>query len=401
MIEFTAAQQLVLKEISILGHESVHIMDCLGRVLAEDVRAFADLPAADNSAMDGFAVRADDLSKASSETPVRLKVVGEIRAGYPLDTEVKPGQAIRIMTGGLIPKGANAVIRDEDTELVGDVVLCTAPVAERSHIRFAGENAKTGQIMIRAGEQLAPPEIGLLAALGQPQVSVYRKATVAILSTGDELVELGEPLSKGKVICSNSYSLAAQVLQCGATPLRLGIARDKAQDIVTLLSKAADADVIVSSGGVSVGKHDLVRRVLEKARLEIGFWKVAMKPGKPLLFGKLGTKPVFGLPGNPGAATIAFEQFVRPALLKMMGHQKIFRPLVEARLHGSTANFTDMVHFLRCKLHNESGRSIAELLPKQGPAILRTEIGTDGLVVLPPHSGVVGRGEAVMVQILS
>jgi len=199
----------------------------------------------------------------------------------------------------------------------------------------------------------------------------------------------------------SGYALAAHVLECGGIPLRLPIARDEAQSLTNRLEQCRNADVIITSGGVSVGKYDLVKRTLEKFGLEVRFWKVAIKPGKPVLFGKLGATAVFGLPGNPGAAMITFEQFVRPALLKMMGHRKIFRPRIEAEIDREIQNVSDKVQFLRCKLRDESGHRIAEVLTNQSPGVVRSGTSSDGLIVLPPHFGSAGPGEIVPVQVLS
>jgi molybdopterin molybdotransferase len=401
MMDFMTAQEMVLKDISLIDEEWVPILDSLGRILARDICALEDLPGCDNSAMDGYAVRAADLVGTSSASPVALKIVEEVRAGHPGSRELESGQAIRIMTGGVVPLGADAVIKEEDTERNGDYVLCKISIDPGSHIRRRGESARAGQAMLIERERIGPAEIGLLAALGHARVSVYRKAAVAIISTGDELIDLGEPPLLGKIFSSNSYALAAYVLECGGIPSRLRIARDDVESLTSRLEQCGDADVIITSGGVSVGKYDLVKRTLEQFGVEVRFWKVAIKPGKPVLFGKLGSKAVFGLPGNPGAAMITFEQFVRPALLKMMRHREIFRTSVEAEIDREIQNLSDKVQFLRCKLRDESGHRIAEVLANQSPAAVRSGASSDGLIVLPPHFGAVLPGETVPVQVLS
>lgn len=400
-MDFVTAQEMVLKDISVIDDEWVPILDSLERVVARDVYALEDLPGWANSAMDGYAVRAEDLVGASPGSPVRLRVVGKVRAGYPISKELRPSEAIRIMTGGVVPVGADAVIKEEDTERDNNFLLCKISVASGSHIRSRGESARTGQLMLRQGELIGPAEIGLLVALGHGRVCVYRKAAVAIISTGDELIDLDEPLVAGKIFSSNSYALAAHVLECGGIPLRLSIARDDEESLTSRLNQCGNADVIVTSGGVSVGKYDLVKRTLEKFGMEVRFWKVAIKPGKPVLFGKLGSKAVFGLPGNPGAVMITFEQFVRPALLKMMGHRNIFRPSIEAEIDREIQNLTDKVQFLRCKLRDKSGRRVAEVLTNQSPGVVRSAASSDGLIVLPPYFGPARRGEMVPVQVLS
>ena len=247
---------------------------------------------------------------------------------------------------------------------------------------------------------IGPSEVGILATLGISDVDVYRRAVVAILSTGDELVDLDQPLRPDKVYSSNAYSLSAQVLECGGIPFSLGTSSDDEREIAAKLSAGLSADAIVTSGGVSIGRHDLVKQALSNLGMELVFWKVAMKPGKPFLFGMLGQKPVFGLPGNPGAATISFDQFVRPALLRMMGHQELLRPAAEAELAGESVARSDRVHFIRCRLEVANGKLKAWGIPKLKPAMIRTTVAVDGLIVVEPGEGSIEPGERVTVQIL-
>ena len=350
--------------------------------------------------MDGYAVRHVDVIGASIECPARLRVIGESLAGRPYADRVGPGQAVRIMTGGLIPLGADTVVMSEASRIQGDAVELVEDPGLGANVRVQGEYLQYGEVLLNRGDLIGPSEVGILATLGISAVDVYRRAVVAILSTGDELVDLDQPLRPDKVYSSNAYSLAAQVLECGGIPLSLGTSSDDEREIAAKLSEGISCDAIVTSGGVSIGRHDMVKEALSNLEMELVFWKVAMKPGKPFLFGMLGQKPVFGLPGNPGAATISFEQFVRPALLRMMGHQELHRPAAEAELAGESLARSDRVQFIRCKLEVANGKLKVWGIPKLKPAMIRTTVAVDGLIVVEPGEGSIEPGERVTVQIL-
>lgn len=400
MLQIGEAQQRVLEEIPVLGVERIHIMEALGRVLAQDVQAVRNVPSADNSAMDGYCLIHADISGANSANPKRIKIIGESPAGRPFNGVVSRGQAVRIFTGGTIPAGSDTVIMLEDTEKEGDDIICLNDPGFGAHIRPEGEDVKGGEVVLHCGDIIRPPEVGMLATLGHAYVYVYQRPIVAILSTGDELVDLDEPFSAGKVVCSNSYSLAAQVSECGAIPLSLGIASDSAHDQRSKLSGGLRADVILTSGGVSVGKYDLVKGTLTDLGMKVKFWKVAMKPGKPLVFGSLGGKPVFGLPGNPTSAMISFEQFVRPALLKMMGHVNLFRPLIEATLAEDIKISAGRLHLVRCKLFDKDGQIMAVTTGTQSSGALRSMVLADGLIMLPHEKAPFKAGDRVKIQSL-
>jgi len=400
VIEIGEAQQKVLEEVPVLGRERIHIVDALGRVLAQDVEAVRDVPSTDNSAMDGYCCRHEDIAGAGPASPVTLNVIGDSPAGRPFQGEIGHGEAVRIMTGGVIPPKADTVVMVEDTRGSGDRVTCVKDPGLGAHIRRRGEDVRAGEQVLQTGDIIRPPEVGMLATLGHAYVHVYQRPLVAILSTGDELVDLDEPFVPGKVLCSNSYSLAAQVLECGAVPISLGIASDNDADQRARISDGLRADVILTSGGVSVGKYDLVKGTLSQLGMKVKFWKVAMKPGKPLVFGTIGNKPVFGLPGNPTSAMISFEQFVRPALLKMMGHENLYRPLIEASLAEDIHISSGRLHLVRCKLFERAGEMIALSTGNQSSGALRSMVLADGLMILPGNKRPFMKGDRVRVQVL-
>ncbi len=400
MISIGEAQQNVLEEVPVLGRERIHILEALGRVLAQDVEAARDVPSADNSAMDGYCCRHEDLAGASEANPLRLNLIGESPAGRPFEGTVGPREAVWVMTGGLIPPGADTVIMVEHTDRDGDEVVCLKDPGCGAHIRRRGEDVRANEIVLTQGDVVRPPEVGMLATLGHAYVYVYQRPVVAILSTGDELIDLDEPFAEGKVVCSNTYSLAAQVAECGAIPLSLGIATDDAADQRARITDGLRADVILTSGGVSVGKYDLVKDTLSELGMRVKFWKVAMKPGKPLVFGTIGNKPVFGLPGNPTSAMISFEQFVRPALLKMMGHANLFRPLVKATLAEEARVASDRLHLVRCKLFEQDGVTMAMTAGNQSSGALRSMVLADGLMMFFPEEAPFTAGKRIRVQLL-
>ena len=320
MIDLKKAQQLILEATPVLGRESVPILDTLNRVLAQDINAVEDLPITDISAMDGYAVRHSSLLDGITKEPARLRIIGESPAGRPCGAVVGDGEAVRIMTGGLVPEGADTVVKIEDTMEKDGYMRCTCQPQCGDGIRFKGDSLKKGDLVLRAGDAITPIEIGALASLRRAYVYVHRKPVVAILSTGDELSDFHEPPSASKAMCSNLYTVAAQALELGATPLMLGIVADDINEQQAVLLEALRADVIVTSGGTSRGKYDLAHKAFASLGMELRFSNIFAKPGKPSTFGTIQNCLVFGLPGNPSATMLSFEQFIKPALLKMMGH---------------------------------------------------------------------------------
>jgi len=399
MISVDNALEQILGAINPLRLEKVAILEALGRVLGENITSDRDIPPLPNSAMDGYALRFEDTLGASREKPAVLNVIDDVPAGRVSTKTIRPGQAIRIMTGAPIPAGTDAIVRVEDTEKDADRVRVFVAVRKGLDIRPAGEDVKKGELVIPKGKVIRPAEVGMLAALNRSDVAIHRRPKVAILSTGDELVDIGGKLAPGMIMNSNSYSLAAQVAECRAVPLRLGIARDTREDLVSKFEEAKGADLIVTSGGVSVGDYDLVKDVMG----ELGamrFWTVAMRPGRPLAFGVIGSVPVFGLPGNPVSVMVSFEEFVRPAILKMSGFKNLFRPSVKAVLKEGLQKKAGFRHFLRAVVELKEGKYYVVTTGEQGSGILKSMVMANGLIVLPEDVTSLMAGDEVAVQLI-
>jgi molybdopterin molybdotransferase len=400
MISVEDALNQILEVIVPLGREKVSILDSIGRVIGEDIYANRNIPPKDNSAMDGYAVRWEDTRGTSISRPVILKVIEDIPAGTIPRKNIASGESSRIMTGAPIPDGANAIVRVEDTEKDGQRVKVFVKAKEGQDIRHAGEDVTEGELVISQGDVIRPAEIGMLAALGRSFVSVYQRPLIAVVATGDELVDIDENPTSWQIISSNSYSIAAQIIDCGAISLQIGIAKDNRDDLVSKFTAALRADIIVSSGGVSVGDYDLVKDVMNEVGNEMKFWQVAMRPGKPLAFGSMGGIPVFGLPGNPVSSMVSFEQFVRPSILKMMGHKNLFRRIVKATLKDDITKKKGTRHFIRALVNYENGRYFTTTTGEQGSGILKSMVMANGLIILPEYATSVKRGEEVSIQLI-
>lgn len=411
MISVEEARAYILKHFAPLEIERVELLDALDRVLAEDVISPINVPPHNNSAMDGYAVRAEDVAGASKASPVRLNVIADLGAGYVPEARVERATAVRIMTGAVIPPGADTVVRFEETsEAVhqkasgkgsGTVEILSAP--ERgSNVRLAGEDIRQGQMVLEKGALLRPSEIGLLASIGHDRVAVHRRPRVAILATGDELVAIDEPLTEGKIRNSNEYSNAAAVLRAGGIPIRLGIARDNVDDLTHKIRQGIDAgaDLFITSAGVSVGDYDVVKDVLNTEG-EMHFWQVNMKPGKPLAFGIVGKTPLLGLPGNPVSAIVSFETFARPAILTMLGRTGFDRPYVEAILQDRAENNAGRRNFIRVFVkRDKSGEFTATTTGEQGSGILTSVTRANGLLEMAPNVLEHKRGDRVRIRML-
>ncbi|MCI2425572.1 molybdopterin molybdotransferase MoeA [Candidatus Acetothermia bacterium] len=402
LLSVEEALSRILTGIYALPPTTVSILTALGGVLAEDVRADRDLPPWDNAAMDGYAVRADDLTLASPKRPVHLRIIAEILAGDVTDTVVAVGEAAKIMTGAPLPQGANSVVRSEDTTESDGWVEFVVPPARGINIRRKGEDVRADELVLPQGTLLRPPEIAMLAAIGRRNVKVISSPRVAILATGDEVVEIDSVVEAGQIRNSNSYGNAAQVLKYGGVPLQLGIARDRIDAVMEKIEEgiAAGADLFVISGGVAGGMSDLVKEVVT-AHGKLVFWRVNMKPGRPLAFGYIRKVPLLCLPGNPVAAMISFELFARPTILKMRGYHSLEWPSVTALLRAPIKRNDNCRHYLRVRLHTTESGWEAELTGDQGSGILTSLVRADGLAVLPEEHTHLPAGSSVRVLLLN
>ena len=447
----------ILSFVDVLEEEEKPLLECLGQVLARDVYSDISIPPLDNAAMDGYAVRSADLDGASPETPRRLRVVEEIPAGSVPRLSIEPGCAGRIMTGAPIPAGADTVVQFELTDEldqrrtgteIGARHASPVPPSQATHslpsppahamqtahpspprarhaaplqevgvraavpaglnIRRAGEDVARGDLILRRGTVIRPPEAGVLASLGRAVAPVIRRPVIALLSTGDELLEPGDPPEPGKIYDSNTTSLAAQVLRYGGIPKLLGIARDQADHLATKIREGLNADLLITSAGVSLGDYDIVKDVLAQEG-EISFWTVRIKPGKPLAFGVLTERrpdgstrriPHLGLPGNPVASMVAFEQFGRPAILKMLGKTKLAKPVLTARLEDTIHNRDGRRYFVRGRVRQAGGVYHVRTTGPQGSGILTSMAQANCLIVVPDGVTEVRPGTPIRVQML-
>ena len=408
-VPFDEALERVLSHSSPLPPEVIPLGEALGRALSQDVLAPTRLPPWDNSAMDGYAVRGTDVAGATKESPAVLTVTGVVHAGTRFEGTVGPAEAVRIMTGGAVPEGADTVIRVEDTNReetdTGDLHVYSDRDRGR-HVRPAGQDWLEGAIALESGAGLGPGQIAVLAAARVSMVSVHRRPTVAILASGNELVDLDCPsLDPHGIPESNSHYTSAAVRAAGGTPLRLGIARDDRADIQQHLAKAADADVLVTLGGASVGEGDLFKSVLEDLGLELEFWRVKIRPGSPMSFGRLpreggGSQAVFGLPGNPASTFVTFDLFVRPFLLALGGHSRLRRPTVSALAGVDLPTSEELTGFLRVRLTGSGAELEASLAGPQGSGLVGSLAAADGLAIIPAGVAVIPRGAPVDVMLL-
>jgi molybdopterin molybdotransferase len=378
----------ILSRATVLESESVDVGAALGRVLAEPVVSRREIPPWPNSSMDGYAIRAGDTLAG----PARVRIAGRIAAGALPSRPLEAGETFRIFTGAPLPDGADAVVPQEDVEVDGDHVRVPGSVPKGAFVRPRGEDVRRGDHVLSPGQSLGPAEIGLLATLGHSPVRVHRRPRVAILSTGNELADLGTEPGPGQIPNTNTYSLMAQAKEAGAVPSNLGIAPDRLEAIEERLRWGREADVLISSAGVSVGELDLVREALTRSGVELHLWRVSMRPGKPLTFGSLGRRLVFGLPGNPVSAMVTFELFVRPALLRMGGRTVVERPRLRACARSPIANPGPRRGYLRVRLRRNGDGFEAELTGDQGSAILRSMTLADGLAVVPGDTTIAAGG---------
>ncbi len=396
MLTVEDALEGILSRVGPLSAERVEIMGALGRVLAEPIVSRATIPPWPNSSMDGYAIRAQD----TNGEPVELAIVGRIIAGAMPSRPLRAGESMRIFTGAPLPEGADAVVPQEDVAADDRRVTVRGRIAPGAYVRAAGEDVRTGDLVVKPGGVVGAAEVGLLATLGYSQVRVYRRPRVAILSTGNELADLGMEPGPAQIPNTNTYSLMAQVIEAGGQPINLGVAPDRLEAITERVRWGfAAADLLVTSAGVSVGELDLVREALERSGAELHLWQVSMRPGKPITFGTRDGRPVFGLPGNPVSAMVTFELFVRPALRRMAGADVIDRPRLRARALDPIANPGSRRGYLRVTLTPDAQGYGARLTGDQGSAILRSMVLADGLAVVAPDT-TIAVGEAVDVIVL-
>ncbi len=401
MLSVEQAQEQILSQVSVLPPEEVALDAAQGHVLDQDVVAPLDLPPFANSSMDGYAVRAEDLATASETAPMMLRLIGEVPAGGVFAGEVLPGTTVRIFTGAPVPAGADAVLQQELTRREDDAqsVSMLARVESGQNIRRAGSDLRRDTTVVRRGTTLNAPELAVIAATGYAAVPVTRRPRVAIVATGDELVPPGQPLGPGQIYNSNAAMLAAAVREAGGEPVVLPVARDREDEIRARFTHAQQADLILTSGGVSVGDYDLVRAILTQLG-QIDFWRVNVRPGKPLAFGKIGATRVIGLPGNPASSAVTFELFARPLIRTMLGCANIHRPQITATL-GEPIARGERRHYVRARLLWEEGRVIAHPTGDQDSHRIMSLLGAQALLVIAEGQGTVAAGEIISALLLA
>jgi molybdopterin molybdotransferase len=401
MISVEEAITRMLAEIKVLEATRIPLSETAGMILTEDIVAQENIPPFDNSAMDGFALQSKD-SRQRDGQPVRLRVTGGVAAGYVAEREVEEGTAMRIMTGAPVPRGADSVIQIELTRNAGpdsNWVEILQEVAVGNNIRSAGDDMQRGQTVMTRGTEIGTWEIGILATLGVPAVPVIRQARVAILGTGDEIVDIDQPLQPGKIRNSNSYLLEAAVRSAGAKAYRLGVARDTVESLREKFAEAATYDLIVTSGGVSVGDFDLVKDIMAEQG-QVDFWRINMRPGKPVAFGHIGGVPLLGLPGNPVSSAVTFQLFGRPILRKLQGHSRLFKPQVEVELVDGFAEKVMRRHYVRARVEWKDGRFVAHTTGNQGSHVITSLLHANALVIVPEGGVEIRPGDKVKAMML-
>lgn len=404
MISVEKAIRIILENTKPLPSEKVSILEARGRVLAEDIYARRSLPPKDNSGMDGFAFRF--LDNKSGCHPI--KISGQAKAGDPSRPVLGAYEAIKIMTGASLPEGADTVVPIEDVQVMGDVLKINGDIPRGSHIRRVGEDIVEGERVLASGRLIKPADIAMIASIGKSFVQVRQRPRAAILATGDELIDIDEATSSDRIINSNAYGLAAQIAEAGGIPVMLGIGPDDPCKLIKMFERSASCDVAITTGGVSMGDYDFMRRVFAETGVEVKFWKAAMKPGKPVFFGTRGQQPVFGLPGNPVSSLISFEQFIRPCLKLMQGHNSLFRHTFKAIIDKKAGCLTtepDRMDFIRCRIERPVEQSDCNLLKvvniqKQGSHLLSSMTNANALMLLPIGCSKAGPDDLVLVQIL-
>ncbi|MEN6327909.1 MAG: gephyrin-like molybdotransferase Glp [Syntrophomonas sp.] len=388
------AQELLLNYCPQTEKKNISLSDALGRVLGEDVKARESIPPFDRSPYDGYAFRAEDTQNATKENPTTLKVIEEVAAGHVPQNKVVKGQAVKILTGAPIPEGANAVIKYEETELKGNFISIHGPVKPGENVVPAGEDVTRGEIIASRGTVITSPVMGLMAALGITRASVYQCPRIAIVSTGDELLDISEPLALGKIRNSNSYTLKGYIRTIGADPVMIGTARDNTEEVAFLIEQGLErADMVITTGGVSVGDYDLVRNAVEYIGAETLYWRIRIKPGSPTLAACKNGKVILGLSGNPAAAMVVFQLLTIPYIKKMAGRKNYLHEEIAVVLKKDFQKASPCRRFLRGKLVFENGMTFMDTTGSQGNGILHSMIGCNVLAEIPEGSGPVQAGE--------
>ena len=393
-VSFEEARKTELANTNILGVEKLPSLECLNRIIAENIISDIIMPPWDNSAVDGYGIIGD------YKEGDRKKIIKTIPAGEVDSIEISSDEVVKIMTGAPVTKGIDRVIMVEDTEVEDEFVILKKSLPKWRNIRKKGEDIKNGEVILQKGDLLRAQEIGVIASIGRNSIFVIRKPVVGFLATGNEIVDVDEHREIGQIRTSNSYTVLSQIKETGAEGINLGIAKDNKESLKEKLKDYNKFDVIVSSGGVSMGDYDLVKDVIEEIGFEILFWKVKERPGLPLVFAKKDNTLFFGLPGNPVSSTVMFEQHVRPVLLKMMGHKKIFRTQITAKISDDLSLKPGLRHFPRVIITEKNGELIAELTGNQGSGILTSLVKADGILVYPENTQY-KKGDFVNVEILN
>lgn len=400
MITVHEALTRILGTVAPLAGERVSLFDATGRVLAEDVTSLRAVPPFTNSAMDGYAVRHADVRSAGPDAPVTLSITEVIQAGAVPAKTVASGTASKIMTGAVLPRGADTVVKVEDTAEDDGHVRIRAAGNQGANVRLSGEDIRTGQTILRRGRVLRPADVGLLASVGRSYVLVHQRPRVAVLSTGNELAEVDVPLEPGRIVNSNAYTLAAAVREAGGQPVPLAIARDTLEETRAALEEAVRHDVVLSTGGVSVGDFDFVKAAMDEIGIKRLFWGVAQKPGKPLTYGLLRGRPYFGLPGNPVSATVCFYLYTWPALRRLAGHPALFFPAVDVTLGEDIPKAGGLTEFVRCRLTRTPAGYTAHSTGTQSSGVLSSLSLGDALVIGPPALDLLAKGSTAPALVL-
>ena len=400
MISVEKAHEIILDSVRKLDGEKVEILQAAGRVLFKEIISDINIPPLDNSAMDGYAIIASDTENASKTSPAVLPITGEIQAGGDFEnTFVVKGKAVRIMTGAPVPKGADSVVQFEDTEESDEIVKVFRKVKKGENIRLAGEDVKNGNTVFLKGRILKSADIGIFASLNLTEVEVFRLPSIALVSTGDEIAEVGDVIKPGQIRNSNAYSILSELKKYNLPAVYLGIVRDDRDAVRKIFTKALESDIVITTGGVSMGKYDFVREIMTELGVEIKIDSIKMKPGKPLAFGTKGGTLFFGLPGNPVSAMVSFSQFVRPALFKMTGAIKFSKPEVFAILEEDIKKKPGRRHFMRGVFSVKDGMFYVRTTGDQGSGILKSMSEANCLMIFPEENDILKKGEKIIIQL--